>query len=76
MPVYAVVIVLIIAWKWPRAGGLLFIGLAAVFAWVFNWREIGILLAMALPLVVIGLLFLAGSQCAGPENGQHRRFDH
>jgi hypothetical protein len=67
MPVYIVVLALIIAWKWPRAGGLLFIGLAVVFTWFFGWWEIGLLLALALPLVIIGLLFLAGGRGNAPQ---------
>jgi hypothetical protein len=59
MPTYVVVIALIIAWRWPWAGGALFIGLAGGFSLVFGWREVGVLLTMALPLVLIGLLFLA-----------------
>jgi hypothetical protein len=57
-PTYAVVIALIIAWLRPSAGGVGFIALAAVFSLFFGWQEAGVLLALALPLVVIGVLFL------------------
>jgi hypothetical protein len=65
-PVYLVVLALVIAWRWPRAGGLLFFGLAVLFTWYFGWWEIALLLVMALPLVVIGILFLAGGQESTP----------
>ncbi|WP_374685810.1 hypothetical protein [Promineifilum sp.] len=60
-PTYAVVVALIIAWIRPAAGGVIFIGLAAVFSLFFGWQEATVLLIMALPLIVIGLLFLADS---------------
>ncbi len=58
-PTYAVVVALIIAWARPAAGGVVFLGLAAVFSLFFGWNETSVLLVMALPLVVIGALFLA-----------------
>ncbi len=58
-PVYAVVLALIFAWRWPRLGGVLFLALAVGFAFAFGWREMGILVLMAGPLVVAGVLFLA-----------------
>lgn len=60
-PTYAVVVALLIAWKRPGVGGVIFIGLAAVFSLFFGWQEAVTLLLMALPLVIIGLLFLADS---------------
>ncbi len=65
-PAYIVVFALIIAWKRPRAGGLLFIGLAILFAWVFDWRTMSLLLPLALPLVIIGLLFLVAGRPGRP----------
>jgi hypothetical protein len=67
MPAYLVAVILLVAWKWPWIGGVLFIGLSAAFSLVFGWREIGVLLAMALPLVLIGLLFLADGWATKPE---------
>lgn len=58
-PVYAVVLALVFAWRWPRLGGVLFLALAVGFAFAFGWREMGILVLMAGPLVVAGVLFLA-----------------
>jgi hypothetical protein len=59
IPTFLVIIALVIAWKWPRVGGFLFMGLAVAFTLFFGWREIEILLLLALPLAIIGVLFLA-----------------
>jgi hypothetical protein len=67
MPAYVVVVVLIVAWKWPWIGGGLFIALAVAFSLVFGWREMSVLLLMALPLVLIGLLFLADGWANRPQ---------
>ena len=58
LPVYLVAFALVVAWRWRAAGGLLFIALAAGFTVAFGWREPETLLLLALPLVVIGGLFL------------------
>ncbi len=58
-PVYAVVLALIFAWRWPRLGGVLFLMLAAGFVFAFRWRELGTTVVMTGPLVLAGVLFLA-----------------
>ncbi len=58
LPVYLVTFALVVAWRWRALGGLLFIALAAGFTVAFGWREPETLLLLALPLVVIGGLFL------------------
>jgi hypothetical protein len=67
MPTYVVVIALVVAWKWPWIGSIAFMGLAVAFSFVFGWREVGVLLPMALPLIVIGLLFLADGWANRPQ---------
>lgn len=67
LPVYAVALALGVGWKWPRWGGILFIALAVTFTLAFGWREIELMVALALPLVVIGLLFLADGQENRPQ---------
>lgn len=58
LPVYFVLFTLVVAWSWPRAGGVLFLALAVGFSLAFGWREAVLLAMMAGPLVVIGVLFL------------------
>lgn len=58
LPVYFVLFALVVAWRWPRAGGVAFMGLAAGFSLFYGWNEPALLAIMAGPLVVIGLLFL------------------
>lgn len=58
LPVYFVLLALVIGWRRPQAGGVLFLALAVVFAVFFGWREAAVLALMGGPLVVIGVLFL------------------
>ncbi len=58
LPVYFVLFALVVAWSWPRAGGVLFLALAVGFSLAYGWREAALLAMMAGPLVVIGVLFL------------------
>ncbi|MEZ4518014.1 MAG: hypothetical protein R3C44_14735 [Chloroflexota bacterium] len=57
-PVYVVVAALLVGWKWPLAGGVLFLLMAVIFTLFFDltdsWQS---LLLIGGPLVVIGALF-------------------
>ena len=59
MPVYIVVIVLIVAWRWEWVGAVLFTLLAAFYvvqAWGrFHWSAYAVISG---PLVLLGVLFL------------------
>jgi hypothetical protein len=57
-PTWLILAALIIAWRWERLGGAAFLALAAGFLFWFglNWN---VVLILALPAAVIGLLFLA-----------------
>ena len=57
-PVYLIVAALVVAWRNPWVGGILFIALATGFGLFFGWRETSTLLLLALPLTVAGLLFM------------------
>lgn len=67
IPTYLIVAALLIAWKNPRLGGILFIFLATAFGLVFGWREPETLLLLALPPTVVGLLFIADGCIAQSE---------
>jgi hypothetical protein len=67
IPAYVAAIVLLVAWRWPWIGGASFIVLAGAFSFVFGWREVEVLLLMALPLILIGLLFLADGWANRPQ---------
>jgi hypothetical protein len=58
VPTYLVVIALLVAWRWPRVGALLFIGLG-VFYIVMMRRDLEwqIFLLIPGPLFLIGILF-------------------
>ena len=69
IPSYILITLLIIAWKWEFTGGILFtlIGLAtAPFIFIHNYNInhfpisncIGIVAAINLPFVIVGLLFI------------------
>ncbi|MER2597947.1 MAG: hypothetical protein ABTQ73_00315 [Caldilineales bacterium] len=55
-PVYAVLIVLAIAWRWEKPGGLLFFVLALLY--ILWTRRLDWSLVIAAPLLLLGLLFL------------------
>lgn len=59
IPVYIVVIVLVIAWRWELVGAILFKAFAVLYvvlAWGrFHWSTY---LVISGPLVVVGILFL------------------
>ncbi len=67
VPALIVLAVLLVAWRWPRAGGFLFLALAAWYvAMTGGDASLAAYLAIAGPLVVAGALFLAdGFACAG-----------
>ena len=58
VPTYLVVIALVVAWRWPRIGALLFIGLGLFYILMMRldleWQA---LLLIPGPLFVIGILF-------------------
>ena len=61
LPALAVLIILIIAWRWPFAGGILFIGLTILFFVFFNhFRYLNIALMFEGPLLLTAILFIIG----------------
>jgi len=58
-PVYVLVIVTVIGWRWPVVGGVLFVvaGLMMTF-WFNTYRSAITFLLISLPVFVIGLLML------------------
>jgi hypothetical protein len=57
LPTLALIICLIIAWKWEQVGGWLFVAAGLAFAFTTGAELIAILLFM-IPLILIGVLFL------------------
>ena len=57
LPNFALLIVLLIAWRHELGGGILFLILGIVFAFVFG-RTLGNFFIVAGPIFIIGLLFL------------------
>lgn len=59
IPTFLIVIALVIAWRWPRTGGLLFalLGVATIFAFDTYEHVISFLL-ISMPLFVVGALFI------------------
>lgn len=71
MPTYFVLAALVVAWRQPKLGGILFIILATVFGVVFGRGEPAALLLMALAPTAIGLMFLCDA-CIEPSELQPR----
>jgi hypothetical protein len=68
IPSIILIILLLIAWKWEYAGGIIFmiigIGLSP-FIFMFNyrmnhsvWMSLGIIMAITIPFAIIGFLFI------------------
>lgn len=60
IPTFILIIILLIAWKWEKVGGVIFIILSIGFTLFFNtYRHPMTLLTISGPVFLIGLLFLA-----------------
>lgn len=68
IPSFILIILLLIAWKWEYAGGIIFmiigIGLSP-FIFMLNyrmnqsvWMSLGIIMAITIPFAIIGFLFI------------------
>jgi hypothetical protein len=59
LPTILLLICLVIAWKYPHIGGVLFI-MAAIFftIWFDSYKVLNTFLLISLPPAIIGLLFL------------------
>ena len=59
IPSFILIILLVIAWKWEKIGGWLFIVLSIIFTIFFKtYQDIISFLIISLPVLVIGILFL------------------
>jgi hypothetical protein len=63
IPGFALLILLLIAWKWEKIGGILFILLAIIFTIWFNlYRDVISFLIIGLPVLAVGILFLISAK--------------
>jgi hypothetical protein len=58
LPTLLIIVSLLLAWRFERIGGLLFIGLGFLYSIVFAPADVIALLITVAPLIIIGLLFL------------------
>lgn len=59
VPTFLLIAVLIVAWKWPKIGGILFLVLALASLIFFKtYQDIIVVLIITLPPAIIGLLFI------------------
>jgi len=59
VPTFLLIAVLIVAWKWPKIGGILFLVLALASLIFFKtYQDIIVVLIITLPPAVIGALFI------------------
>jgi hypothetical protein len=59
IPSLILIVLIVVAWRRPKIGGILFIALAVMFTIAFNtYRELITLLLISGPLLLIGILFL------------------
>ena len=68
IPSFILVALLVVAWKWEYIGGIIFIVIGLGFSpiiFIHNykmnhsvWMSLGIILAITIPFVVVGILFI------------------
>ena len=59
VPSFALIICLILAWKKPLIGGIIFIFLSVVFTFAFDtYEDVVTLLIISFPLLLVGILYL------------------
>lgn len=59
LPWLVLLVVVFIAWKWEKIGGMLLIALSVLFTVFFNaWQHVGTLFMFILPITGMGVLFL------------------
>jgi len=68
IPSFVLIIILVIAWKWEKIGGIIFLSLGLAFSpYVFwgnysmnhsIWMSLLIILTITLPFVLVGVLFM------------------
>ncbi len=68
IPSFILLVILLVAWKWERIGGIIFILIGLVtspMVFIHNyrmnesvWMSLGIIAMITLPFVLIGLLFV------------------
>lgn len=56
-PAIALLLVVLLSWRWPLVGAVVFSGLAVLYA-VWARNHLSWILAIAWPMLLIGLLFL------------------
>ena len=63
IPSFILIGLLLIAWKYEKIGGYIFLILAVLFIVFFNlYREIFSFLLVGLPIILIGILFLLSAK--------------
>jgi hypothetical protein len=71
VPTAIILILAIIAWKYERAGGIVYILLGIAAMIFFNVRELIQGLLVVLPFIVIGVLYLLSSSAPKPNPKPH-----
>jgi hypothetical protein len=70
VPTALIVVALLVAWRWPAAGGVAFLGLGAAYVIMTGGRfQLLALLLIAGPPTLIGLLFIADQFVRGKAGG-------
>ena len=64
LPALLALAVVVLAWRWELAGGSIFLGLAVLYAFVAR-DHVSWIVAIAVPLAVVGLLFVISSRGHG-----------
>lgn len=61
IPVFIVLTILVISWKWEWIGGVLYIALGIVYIVMsINRFQLSVMFVIPAPVIIIGILFLVG----------------
>jgi hypothetical protein len=81
IPSFVLLAMLVVAWRWEMAGGMLFILVGLVTSyWVYMhnfrmnhsvWMSLGIIAMITIPFIVVGLLFIAHYRTVHRHIGGH-----
>ena len=58
IPSFILIIMMVIAWKYERIGGIIFIGVGIIFSVYSRFRS----LIIVIPIIILGVLFLVSDQ--------------
>jgi hypothetical protein len=74
IPSFILIIILVVAWKWERIGGILYIMLSILFTLFFRtYQDIIVFLLISFPVLLTGILFILNSRKEKKETKKRKK---